>query len=126
MADELHREAIAKTKLVASPGCYPTAAILQLAPLFAQDLVQPHTVVIDAKSGISGAGKTVAAMVRLSLRERKMLELVVQGRSYSDIAETLSAPKLALERRTKGIYRKLALGSRAETAHAGGEDSFSR
>jgi DNA-binding NarL/FixJ family response regulator len=62
----------------------------------------------------------------LSLRERKMLELVVQGRSYSDIAETLSAPKLALERRTKGIYRKLALGSRAETAHAGGEDSFSR
>jgi DNA-binding NarL/FixJ family response regulator len=62
----------------------------------------------------------------LSLRERKMLELVVQGRSYGDIAETLSAPKLALERRTKGIYRKLALGSRAETAHAGGEDSFSR
>lgn len=62
----------------------------------------------------------------LSLRERKMLELVVQGRSYSDIAETLSAPRLALECRTRGIYRKLALGSRAETAHAGGEDSFSR
>jgi DNA-binding NarL/FixJ family response regulator len=62
----------------------------------------------------------------LSLRERKMLELVVQGRSYSDIAETLSAPRLTLECRTRGIYRKLALGSRAETAHAGGEDSFSR
>ena len=57
---ELHREAIAKAKLVASPGCYPTAAILQLAPLFAQDLVQPHTVVIDAKSGISGAGRSPA------------------------------------------------------------------
>ena len=57
---ELHREAIAKAKLVASPGCYPTAAILQLAPLFAQDLVQPHTVVIDAKSGISGAGRSAA------------------------------------------------------------------
>jgi N-acetyl-gamma-glutamyl-phosphate reductase len=57
---ELHREAIAKTKLVASPGCYPTAAILQLAPLFAQDLVQAHTVVIDAKSGISGAGRSPA------------------------------------------------------------------
>ncbi|QGW83418.1 response regulator transcription factor [Variovorax paradoxus] len=62
----------------------------------------------------------------LSLRERKMLELVVQGRSYSDIAETLSAPRLAVECRTRAIYRKLALGSRAETAHAGGEDSFSR
>jgi len=57
---ELHRAAIAKARLVASPGCYPTAAILQLAPLFAQDLVQPHTVVIDAKSGISGAGRSPA------------------------------------------------------------------
>jgi N-acetyl-gamma-glutamylphosphate reductase len=57
---ELHREAIAKTKLFASPGCYPTAAILQLAPLFAQDLVQAQTVVIDAKSGISGAGRSPA------------------------------------------------------------------
>jgi N-acetyl-gamma-glutamyl-phosphate reductase len=57
---ELHRAAIAKAKLVASPGCYPTAAILQLAPLFAGDLVQPETVVIDAKSGISGAGRSPA------------------------------------------------------------------
>ncbi len=57
---ELHRAAIAKAKLVASPGCYPTAAILQLAPLFAHDLVQPNTVVIDAKSGISGAGRSPA------------------------------------------------------------------
>ena len=57
---ELHRVAIAKAKLVASPGCYPTAAVLQLAPLFTQDLVQPHTVVIDAKSGISGAGRSPA------------------------------------------------------------------
>lgn len=57
---ELHREAIAKAKLVASPGCYPTAAILQLAPLFAQGLVQSNSVVIDAKSGISGAGRSPA------------------------------------------------------------------
>ena len=57
---ELHREAIAKAKLVASPGCFPTAAILQLAPLFAQGLVQPNSVVIDAKSGISGAGRSPA------------------------------------------------------------------
>jgi N-acetyl-gamma-glutamyl-phosphate reductase len=57
---ELHRAGIAKATLVASPGCYPTAAVLQLAPLFAQDLVQPHTVIIDAKSGISGAGRSPA------------------------------------------------------------------
>jgi len=57
---ELHRAAIAKARLVASPGCYPTAAVLQLAPLFARDLVKPHTVVIDAKSGVSGAGRSPA------------------------------------------------------------------
>lgn len=57
---ELHREAIAKATLVASPGCYPTAAILQLAPLLAKKLVQPDMIVIDAKSGISGAGRSPA------------------------------------------------------------------
>ncbi len=57
---ELHRAAIAKATLVASPGCYPTAAVLQLAPLFAKKLVQPDTVVIDAKSGVSGAGRSPA------------------------------------------------------------------
>jgi N-acetyl-gamma-glutamyl-phosphate reductase len=57
---ELHRSAIAKSQLVASPGCYPTAAILQLAPLFSKGLVQPDSIVIDAKSGISGAGRSPA------------------------------------------------------------------
>lgn len=57
---ELHRRDIAQAKLVASPGCYPTAAILQLAPLFAKGLVQPETIVIDAKSGVSGAGRSPA------------------------------------------------------------------
>jgi DNA-binding NarL/FixJ family response regulator len=55
--------------------------------------------------------------VMLTLRERNMLELVVQGMSHRDIAETLSTPRLAVERRTRDIYRKLAFGSRAEAAH---------
>ena len=57
---ELHRAEIQRARLVASPGCYPTAAILQLAPLVASGLVQPGSVVIDAKSGVSGAGRTPA------------------------------------------------------------------
>ena len=57
---ELHRSAIAQARLVASPGCYPTAAILQLAPLLAHDLIVPDTIVIDAKSGVSGAGRSPA------------------------------------------------------------------
>lgn len=52
---ELHREAIAGANLVANPGCYPTASILALAPLAAEGLISD--VVIDAKSGVSGAGR---------------------------------------------------------------------
>ncbi len=55
---ELHREAIAAADLVANPGCYPTASILALAPLAGEGLIED--VVIDAKSGVSGAGKAAA------------------------------------------------------------------
>jgi N-acetyl-gamma-glutamyl-phosphate reductase len=55
---ELHREAIAGADLVANPGCYPTASLLALAPLAAEGLITD--VVIDAKSGVSGAGKAAA------------------------------------------------------------------
>jgi N-acetyl-gamma-glutamyl-phosphate reductase len=52
---ELHRAQIAGADLVANPGCYPTAAILALAPLARAGLLED--VVIDAKSGVSGAGR---------------------------------------------------------------------
>ena len=53
----------------------------------------------------------------LTPQELKTLELVLQGLEHRDIAEALAMPRLAVECRIKGIYRKLALGSRAETAH---------
>jgi N-acetyl-gamma-glutamyl-phosphate reductase len=52
---EWHRAAIREARLVANPGCYPTATLLALAPL--AELVVPGTVVVDAKSGTSGAGR---------------------------------------------------------------------
>jgi len=56
---ELNRQSIKSAKLVANPGCYPTAAILGVAPLLAVDLVDIASVIIDAKSGVSGAGKKI-------------------------------------------------------------------
>ncbi len=53
---ELHRRDIATANLVANPGCYPTAAILPLAPLAGKHLVEVDRIVIDSKSGSSGAG----------------------------------------------------------------------
>jgi N-acetyl-gamma-glutamyl-phosphate reductase len=55
---ELFREQIRDAKLVANPGCYPTAAILALAPLLKAGVVSPRGVIIDAKSGITGAGRS--------------------------------------------------------------------
>ena len=52
---ELHRAAIAQSKTVAAAGCYPTSAILALKPLLG--LIDPDTIIVDAISGVSGAGK---------------------------------------------------------------------
>lgn len=55
---ELYRKDIAKTKLLANPGCYPTASILGCAPLVKKAFVETDQIIIDAKSGITGAGRT--------------------------------------------------------------------
>ncbi len=54
---ELKREAIAESRLIAVPGCYPTASLLALAPLLSSEWFEGNQVIIDAKSGVSGAGR---------------------------------------------------------------------
>lgn len=54
---EIHRAQIAKAKLVANPGCYPTSVILGLAPLLKHSLIELATIIADSKSGVSGAGR---------------------------------------------------------------------
>jgi N-acetyl-gamma-glutamyl-phosphate reductase len=55
---ELYRDQVKKANLVANPGCYPTAAILALAPLLVSKQIDADSIVIDAKSGVSGAGRS--------------------------------------------------------------------
>ena len=62
---ERNRPALRDARLIACPGCYPTAALLALQPLVAAGLIQ-EGVVIDAKSGISGAGKTPSERTHFS------------------------------------------------------------
>jgi N-acetyl-gamma-glutamyl-phosphate reductase len=54
---ELYRERIAPARLTANPGCYPTSVILALTPLLRKGLIDPATLIIDSKSGTSGAGR---------------------------------------------------------------------
>ncbi|MDD3087672.1 MAG: N-acetyl-gamma-glutamyl-phosphate reductase [Candidatus Omnitrophica bacterium] len=63
---ELFPKEIKKAQLVANPGCYPTAAILSLAPLVSLGIADLSMIVIDAKSGVSGAGKKKAQEFLLS------------------------------------------------------------
>ncbi|HEX3657902.1 MAG TPA: N-acetyl-gamma-glutamyl-phosphate reductase, partial [Pirellulales bacterium] len=55
---ELFRAEIPRARLIANPGCYPTSAILALAPLLKRKLIQPDSIIVDSKSGVSGAGRT--------------------------------------------------------------------
>ncbi|MGF3104124.1 N-acetyl-gamma-glutamyl-phosphate reductase [Rossellomorea sp. DUT-2] len=54
---ECNRQSIQEAELIANPGCFPTATLLGLAPLFHHELVEPHSIIIDAKTGLSGAGR---------------------------------------------------------------------
>ncbi len=56
---ELHREKIRKAKIVGNPGCYPTGALIGLIPLVKKGAVSLENIVIDSKSGVSGAGRDV-------------------------------------------------------------------
>jgi N-acetyl-gamma-glutamyl-phosphate reductase len=58
---ELHRERIARARLIANPGCYPTAVTLGFLPLLESGLVDPGELIADCKSGVSGAGRHVRA-----------------------------------------------------------------
>jgi N-acetyl-gamma-glutamyl-phosphate reductase len=86
---ELNRERIRKADLVANPGCYPTAAVLALAPLAEQELIAD--VVIDAKQGISGAGRGGGdEMHFVSLVENAFAYKVDAHRHTPEIEQSLS------------------------------------
>lgn len=86
---ELHRQEIAGAHLIANPGCYPTAALLALAPLRAFDLLD---VIIDAKSGVSGAGATPSARTHFCSVADDVVAYGLQShRHYPEIANGIGA-----------------------------------
>ncbi|MGH2853475.1 MAG: N-acetyl-gamma-glutamyl-phosphate reductase, partial [Solirubrobacteraceae bacterium] len=86
---ELHRERIAAATIVANPGCYPTAAVLALAPLARAGLVAD--VVIDAKQGVSGAGRAFDETTHLSMAGENILPYKVAAHRHTpEIEEQLA------------------------------------
>lgn len=91
---ELHRERIAGAGIVANPGCYPTASLLGLAPLARAGLIAD--VVIDAKQGVSGAGRAFDETTHLSMAGENILPYkVAEHRHRPEIEEQLAPLRAA-------------------------------
>lgn len=87
---ELNRERIAEAELVANPGCYPTATVLALAPLARAGLI--GDVIVDAKSGVSGAGRGAAEEMEVVKETEDTKAYKVEGhRHMPEIAQELTA-----------------------------------
>jgi N-acetyl-gamma-glutamyl-phosphate reductase len=77
---ELHREAISVATLVANPGCYSTAALLALAPLAREELIADA--VVDAKSGVSGAGRAATEVTHFVSVDENVTPYGVSGHRH--------------------------------------------
>jgi len=87
---EVNRREIREAWLVANPGCYPTGAILALAPLLKNRLIDTGSIIIDSKSGVSGAGRGLAL-----------------GSHFSEVNENFKAYNVAVHRHTPEIEQEL-------------------
>ncbi len=93
---EFFRDQIEGAQLVANPGCYPTAALLATLPLVRAGLMDASSLVIDAKSGLSGAGRALS-----------------EATHFAEANESVTAYKIGAHRHTPEIARVLALAGRA-------------
>jgi len=88
---EVHREKIKTANLVGNPGCYTTCSILALAPVIATGIVDTKSIIIDAKSGVTGAGRSTT------------LDF-----SFCEATENAKAYKVATHRHTSEIEQELS------------------
>lgn len=88
---ELNREAIKQCNLLANPGCYPTATILALTPLLKNNLIDVNSIIVDAKSGVSGAGRAASI-----------------GSLFTECNESIKAYGVAGHRHTPEIEQELS------------------
>lgn len=98
---ELFRDQLIGASLIAAPGCYPTAAGLALAPLLRAGVVEPHGVVVDAASGVSGAGRKLTQESHFNTVDENFSAYALLGHRHTPEieqvtgAEVLFTPHLA-------------------------------
>ena len=87
---ELYQSQVAAAQLVANPGCYPTGAILALAPAVKAGIIEPD-IIIDSKSGVSGAGRTLSQQTHYSEANEDVTAYALEGhRHLPEIVQELT------------------------------------
>lgn len=94
---EIYRDAIRDASLVANPGCYPTSVLLPLIPLLRKRLISPEGIIIDSKSGVSGAGRGLSLSTHICESGENFSAYKV-GRSHRHIPEIEQELSLAASR----------------------------
>lgn len=93
---EWNREAVRRTRLLANPGCYTTCSILSLSPLVAEGMIELSSIIIDAKSGVSGAGRSVKL-----------------DNHFAEVNESIKAYGIGTHRHTPEIEEQLSYRAKA-------------
>ncbi|MBK5241199.1 N-acetyl-gamma-glutamyl-phosphate reductase [Clostridium sp.] len=93
---ELYREQIKQSKIIANPGCYPTSIILALVPALRKKLISLSSIIIDAKSGLTGAGRELSS-----------------ASHYIECNESMKAYKIGCHRHTPEIEQELSKAAKA-------------
>jgi N-acetyl-gamma-glutamyl-phosphate reductase len=137
---EFHRHELREARLVATPGCFPTGALLALLPLIRRDLIEPSSIIIDAKSGTTGARRAASieqlfAEVNENFRAYKVgnhrhvpeMEQEISAALGRDIALLFVPHLLPI---TRGLLSSIFMRPRAGTTesdvHAAFEASFAK
>jgi len=94
---EINRDKIKGSNLIGNPGCYTTCSILSLYPLIKENIIDLNTIVIDAKSGVTGAGRSANV-----------------SNLYCEVNESIKAYKVASHRHTPEIEEQLSLAANKE------------
>jgi N-acetyl-gamma-glutamyl-phosphate reductase len=96
---EVNRRQIEDAKLIANPGCYPTASLLGLVPALKDGAIDPGSIIIDGKSGVSGSGRKAST-----------------GSLFTEVNESVKAYKLGIHQHTPEIEQMIeAVSGRRET-----------
>ena len=91
---EINRDKIKNKRIIANPGCYTTCSILSLYPLVKEKLIDINSIIIDAKSGVTGAGRGISL-----------------GTHFDEVNESVKAYKIASHRHTPEIEEQLSIAA---------------